>query len=286
MKSFNEYVTRLVDLLNDGEALPLGDAAPLPAPTPAEDAPKVLIFSPHPDDEVIMGGLPLRLARECDWRVINVAVTQGSNLARQEERWEELENCCKHIGFELIQTIPGGFCNISEAAAREADTEWQKALDRIADILKTHRPRLILFPHLNDWNSTHIGTHLLLQEALKKCSADLRPHVCETEFWGQMSDPNLVVESSPKDVGDLITALSFHAGEVRRNPYHLTMPATMIDNVRRGSEVVGGQGKCGPKMQFATLLRHRRWNGTELEQVEVGDAFICIGDDPTERFPA
>jgi len=250
MKSFNEYVTRLVDLLNDGEALPLGDAAPLPAPTPAEDAPKVLIFSPHPDDEVIMGGLPLRLARECDWRVINVAVTQGSNLARQEERWEELENCCKHIGFELIQTIPGGFCNISEAAAREADTEWQKALDRIADILKTHRPRLILFPHLNDWNSTHIGT------------------------------------SSPKDVGDLITALSFHAGEVRRNPYHLTMPATMIDNVRRGSEVVGGQGKCGPKMQFATLLRHRRWNGTELEQVEVGDAFICIGDDPTERFPA
>lgn len=286
MKSFNEYVDRLADLLNDGEALPLGDSTPLPVPALAADAPKVLIFSPHPDDEIIMGGLPLRLMRECGWRIINVAVTQGSNEARQTERWEELSRCCQHIGFELIQTIPGGFCNINEAAAGEADQAWHAAIARISQILDRHLPRLILFPHLKDWNSTHIGTHLLLLEALKQSSRELRPHVCETEFWGQMADPNLVIESSNQDVGDLITALSLHVGEVTRNPYHLTLPATMIDNVRRGAEVVGGQGKCGPKMQFATLLRHSRWNGDTLVRINEGDSFICCGNDPAKRFPA
>jgi LmbE family N-acetylglucosaminyl deacetylase len=37
-----------------------------------------LIFSPHPDDECIIGGLALRLLREAKWNVINVAVTLGS----------------------------------------------------------------------------------------------------------------------------------------------------------------------------------------------------------------
>ena len=54
------------------------------------DAPRTLIFSPHPDDEVIIGALPLRLLRELKMNVINVAVTQGSHKARQPERWKEL----------------------------------------------------------------------------------------------------------------------------------------------------------------------------------------------------
>ena len=285
MNSFNEYVTRLVGLLNDATSLPLGNTDPLPAPTIAADAPRVLIFSPHPDDEVIMGGLPLRLMRESGWLVINVAVTQGSNKERQSPRWTELERCCAHVGFELVQTIPNGLCHINQPGAKESGPEWQAAVDRIAELLQEHQPRLILFPHYSDWNSTHIGTNLLLNEALRECSDAIRPHVCETEFWGQMHDPNLVVESSATEVGDLITALSFHVGEVERNPYHITLPATMIDNTRRGAELVGGQGKNGPKMQFATLYRHSRWTGSELERIDADLPFICSSEDPASRFP-
>ena len=39
------------------------------------------------------------------WRVINVAVTQGSNRARRDARWTELQQCCEYIGFELVPTI-------------------------------------------------------------------------------------------------------------------------------------------------------------------------------------
>src|SRR6185369_6651844 len=81
----------------------------------------------------------------------------------------------------------------------------------------------------------------------------------ETEFWGAMKTPNLMVESSGQDLGDLITALTFHVGEVKRNPYHLTLPAWMMDNVRRGGEVALGQGGAAPDFKFATLYRLRKW---------------------------
>ena len=42
--------------------------------------------------------------------------------------------------------------------------------------------------------------------------------------------------------------------EVRRNPYHLRMPAWMMDNVRRGAELVGGQGSPAPDFCFCDLV--------------------------------
>ena len=97
MATNNPYQS-LVDgfsrLLSEGEAIsPVGLIPPV-RPAMAADMPRALIFSPHPDDEVIIGGLPLRLLREQKLNVINVAVTLGSLVERQAERWQELQNCC------------------------------------------------------------------------------------------------------------------------------------------------------------------------------------------------
>jgi N-acetylglucosamine malate deacetylase 1 len=108
--------------------------------------------------------------------------------------------------------------------------------------------------------------------------ADFSCITVETEFWGAMDDPNLMVESSVRDVSDLITALSFHAGEVRRNPYHLRMPAWLMDNVRRGGELVGGQGAAAPDFTFATLYRLRRWEHGRFVQIAQKGRFISATD--------
>ena len=55
-----------------------------------------------------------------------------------------------------------------------------------------------------------------------------------------------MVESSADEVGEMMAALSFHVGEVLRNPYHLLVPAWMQDNVRGGSELVGGRAVPRP----------------------------------------
>jgi hypothetical protein len=94
-----------------------------------------------------------------------------------------------------------------------------------------------------------------------------------------MADPNLMVEFSAADVGDMITATTFHVGEIARNPYHLSLPAWLMDNVRRGSELVGGQGGKAADFTFAALYRLRRWSQGRLEKTFQGGRFVACDDD-------
>jgi LmbE family N-acetylglucosaminyl deacetylase len=259
MTPYHDYVSALARLVREGKSLPLGTFPTPHRPAPAADAPDALIFSPHPDDECIIGALAIRLQREGGYRIVNVAVTQGSNKARQGGRWAELSAACDYLGFELVETIPGGLEKISVTTRQNDPARWQAAVDVIAGILRERRPQVVFFPHEADWNSTHIGTHYLLADALARQSQEFSCRVIETEFWGAMATPNLMVEFSPQDLGDMMAALSFHVGEVERNPYHLLVPAWMQDNVRRGGELVGGQGGAAPDFSFATLYRLRRW---------------------------
>jgi LmbE family N-acetylglucosaminyl deacetylase len=275
---YEQFVSSLAKIHRDARGLPLGCLPMAAHPPPAADAPRALIFSPHPDDEVIIGALPLRLLRELKWDVINVAVTQGSNPARKVERWKELTACCAHIGFGLVQAAPGGFEAINPAGRAADPAAWGRSVARIADILREHHPRAIFLPHDDDWNVTHIGTHHLVVDALKSLGPRFECFAVETEFWGAMRSPNLMVESTERDLVELLVALSFHGGEVKRNPYHVRMPAWLIDNVRRGSELVGGQGGPAPEFQFATLYRLRRWRDGQFEDVFTGGKFLAASE--------
>jgi hypothetical protein len=151
----------------------------------------------------------------------------------------------------------------------------------VAEIIERHKPRAIFYPHETDRNSTHIGTHLLVTDALRLLPASFTCAAIETEYWSQMAAPTVLVESSPADLAALVTALTWHAGEVERNPYHLTLPAWMMDNVRRGGEWVGGQGQAAPEFLFGTLYRAQRWTGRTFEPVDRPVGFLGAGQDPS-----
>ena len=280
MNPYLEFVSSFAGLVAGGKSLPLGGMAPRHSSRPAPDASAAIIYSPHPDDECIIGGLALRLMREAGMRIINVAVTQGSNRERQQPRWQELKNACDFLGFELEQSAPNGLEKISSKIRAEDPKHWAAAVKIISATLARHQPRVIFFPHEFDWNSTHVGTHFLVMDALKTLPTSFTCLIVETEFWGQMASPNLMVESSVTNVADLIAALSFHVGEVQRNPYHLRLPAWLLDNVRRGAELVGGQGGAAPDFTFATLYRLRQWKNGRIENVFQGGKQISAMDNP------
>ncbi len=262
---FLKFVSEHARLFQSGKKLPLGRPQKFPRHRKVpDDAPKALIFSPHPDDECIVGGLALRLLREANWNVINVAVTLGGKIARRTERLRELRDACNSLGFGLAVA---DWDDINPVARREHRPAWRAAVEIVAEILAEQQPRAIFVPHENDRHPAHIGTHFLVLDALKALPARFECHVVETEFWGQMTDPNLLVESGVEDVGDLVAALACHAGEVRRNPYHVRLPAWMMDNVRRGAEGVGGQGGAAPDFTFATIYRLRQWSHGRLINV-------------------
>lgn len=256
---YRSWVAALVRHQAKGATLPLGG---LPAPRRPKikaRAPKVLIFSPHPDDECIVGGLALRLLREQRMNVINIAVTLGSKVERRAERARELAEACRYLGFGLELADGQGMTEINPESRQRDPAGWQDKVRCIVDLLHRHQPRIVMLPHEFDAHPTHLGTHLLVMDALRT-TQDIICTLVETEFWSPIPEPNLMVEISPRDLADLVAALSCHAGEVRRNPYHLRLPAWMQDNVRRGAERVSGSGTKSPAASFATIYRHQSWH--------------------------
>jgi len=282
MHPYRQFVEQYERLYRDGKKIAMGGFPTTAKPDIASDAPVALIFSPHPDDECIIGALPLRLLRQSKMRVINVAVTQGSNKTRQAARGEELKKACDFIGFELIQTGRNGLERVNPKTREQDPAFWKNSVSTISQILEKTKPRVVFFPHEGDWNSSHIGTHFLVTDALK--TLQLNCYVVETEYWGQNNRPNLMVQSTPEEVADMVAGTSFHVGEVTRNPFHLFLPAWMQENVRRGSEIVGGQGEAAPDWTFATLYRLRRWqNGRFAEVLEKGK-LLPAAENPEPLF--
>jgi LmbE family N-acetylglucosaminyl deacetylase len=286
MNPYHLIVEQYARLASEGKKSPLGAFQNCVRPVLLPDAPNVVIFAPHPDDEVIIGALPLRLLREAKWNIVNVAVTLGSKQERRSQRLIELQNCCRCIGFELVQTNPGGLENVNTRFRTNDPVAWADSVTVIADIIRQYKPLVILFPHEEDWNSTHIGTHFLVLDALRTLPKTHTCYAVETEYWSAMASPNLMVELSNEDLGDLVTALTFHIGEVRRNPYHLSMIAWMMDNVRRGTELVGGQGSIAPDFVFSTLYRLRQWKDGSLREIFKGGKCLPKDGNPASLFDA
>ena len=279
MNPYLDMVLATERMLAEGRKLPLG-GIPMPAaPALAPSAKKALMFSPHPDDECIVGALALRLRREAKMNVMNVAVTQGSNKARQSGRLAELREACAYLGFGLLTTRENGFENVNMKCRESEPGLWKESVAIIARILGDQKPDVVFMPHAADANSSHIGTHYLVMDALATMPG-VACTVIETEFWSALPNPNLMVASSAADVADLMAATSFHAGEVVRNPYHLRLPAWMSDNVRRGGELVGGQGGAAPEYAFATLYRVSKYACGALKPAFDGGRQIAVADNP------
>jgi len=281
---FSQFVDQFVTLMDDAGKLPLGELAPAHAPRLQDNAPRVLVFAPHPDDEAIVGGLALRLRRELRFRVSVVAVTQGSRVDRQKERLEEMRGSCHFLGFEVITTQQNGLAAVNLKTRTRKPEAWAEAVALTAQIIAYHRPAVLVLPHEDDFNTTHTGTHHLVLDALRTLGPKFQVRLVETEFWRPMADPNLMVESSSEDVADLVAATSFHKGEVVRNPYHLHLPAWMSDNVRRGSELVGGQGTSAPPFHFATLYRVSDWTEGGMRPCVNTGLIIPAGGELTALF--
>jgi N-acetylglucosamine malate deacetylase 1 len=220
----------------------------------------VLICSPHPDDEALVGGFALRALRECNARVVNCAITLGADAKRKKGRLNELRASCAVLGFEL--KIPGWprklGLDVEPQVAKSNPQLWRSNQAHLKSVFEYAKPDVVLMPHAGDFHNTHKGTHQLAVEVAVEYSRrirDKRVLLLETEYWHPMEKPNLMVGITSPDVAALIMAVAEHGGEVRRNPYHLRHPARMMDNVRRGSEVIKGEGASAEAFMFAELYR-------------------------------
>jgi N-acetylglucosamine malate deacetylase 1 len=257
-----EFVARFAEALALERALPAEssmDCKPVGPPTEPPPRPlQVLLCSPHPDDEALVGALPLRLRIEAGVDVVNCAVTLGSKKSARPRRLAELQRSCEVLGFRLrVPDYPNGLNSVNRSTAETDPATWAENVRLIKELIEAEQPNIIFLPHEKDFHPTHVGTHYLILDALRCITARETGPVMliETEYWHQVENPNLMVGVAVKDEATLVMAIAEHGGEVARNPYHARHPARLIDNVRRGSEVVGAPGDAACDFTFAEIYR-------------------------------
>ncbi len=276
------YLSGLLQQVESGRKIPLGPSEPSPQlahKVPVVRRPlRIAYCAPHPDDESLSGALALRLQLETGARVTVVAITLGRDEGQHKRRLRELESACSALGFSLlVPNSPRGLEEVNLQSRQKRRALWLRNRKMLQMAFEEIRPDMVFAPHHDDFNSTHIGTHYLVVDALRQYLAQKkRPAVmlAETEIWHQMNGPNLMVGITPEAVATQLVAACEHGGEMLRNPYHILHACRLMDNVRRGSEVVGGQGAAAQPYPFAELYRIRFVAGNKVLAAKPGGKMV------------
>lgn len=248
--------------------LPVPQIAPIAGPVaPVDRDPArrcAVILSPHPDDECLTAALAWRLQEESGWQIINIAVTLGSARAERARRFAELSASQRVLGYDLVLAEAEGFDAINPAA-RDADpVVWATKVQKIAALLARFQPDLVLMPNEQDANATHQGCFFLGMDALASMPQTFTTKLAFTEYWAPNVAPNMMAGLSVDQAAVMLEALCCYVGEVARNPYHRRLPAYLIDNVRRGSELVSGKGVAAAPLDFAMIYHVDAWRDGHL----------------------
>jgi LmbE family N-acetylglucosaminyl deacetylase len=194
-----------------------------------------------------MSGIALRAKHELGAEVWVLPFSFGSRLERQAERSAELDQALRVLGFHRVQAHSNGLGELSHG--------------QILSVLDSLHPDCVILPHSEDFHPTHIRCAKAARSAVVQHveSSGSAIALLETEYWQPMLHPNLLIPLPASIVKIMGEALLQHQGEISRNPYHLTLPAWLMDQERRGSERVNGAGGKSPQPSvFSQLYRFTR----------------------------
>lgn len=285
-ESWLQFVNGAIKAVDAGKSIPLGpstgDLMPPAAPKAEGEPAKVVLCPPHPDDEALNGALAQRLRQGSGAEVTSVAITLGSDRSQRPRRLREIEAACRALDFKLVVVRhPSGLDEVTEKSRSSDPGKWSDKVKALREIFDAEKPDVVLAPHEHDFNTTHVGTHWLVVDALgEHLERSGRGPVllAETEIWHQIERPNLMLGLTPEFVAAQLVGITEHGDEMRRNPYHLRHPCRLMDNVRRGSEVVAGQGAAARDYAFAEIYNVAMMKGRERLDAPQG----CIIDPYTK----
>ena len=123
---------------------------------------RVLVFSPHPDDETIgVGGYIAQSRKEgADVRI--VLVTDGNRHQQKDIRYSEFKRATEVLGVPESDLV---FLNFPDGKLREQDQMTLfKALREQTDL---YNPDIVIYPHPSDANPDHSAVGKIVEQILK-----------------------------------------------------------------------------------------------------------------------
>ena len=167
---------------------------------------KVLIFAPHPDDEVLGcgGSLLKKISTGCEVAVIYM--TSGEGTAPASVREKEALASCQFLGVktQFFLREPDGFLTLTP-----------HVVEAVTAILDEESPHIVYVPHGKEKNRDHTATHTIAHHCLVQCKPEI---VLAYEVWTPMQNYGLV-EDITGEMEQKIEALKLHQSQLSQFPY-------------------------------------------------------------------
>jgi N-acetylglucosamine malate deacetylase 1 len=208
---------------------------------------RLLVISPHPDDEAIgCGGLIAKCKKEkAEVWIVYGSVGDSRQLVTKKTqsntRLAEIKNIEKLSGFKTkILYIGKEFCRMDMIPQKDM-------IEKIEDVIEEFTPNLVAIPCQSSYNQDHRAVYEACITALRPTPLNVRHYVenvlvyYEPYFWANsdLKMPNTYLDLSEKiGKGSLldfkIKLYQCHKTQVRKEPFPRS-----VENLRRWAHIYG-----------------------------------------------
>jgi LmbE family N-acetylglucosaminyl deacetylase len=123
---------------------------------------RILVFSPHPDDETIGVGGYIAQSRKDGADVRIVLVTDGNRHNQKDLRYSEFKKATGILGVPESDLV---FLNFPDGKLRE---QSESALyEAFKEQIDSYSPDIVIYPHPRDANPDHSTTGRIVEEILR-----------------------------------------------------------------------------------------------------------------------
>jgi N-acetylglucosamine malate deacetylase 1 len=204
---------------------------------------KVIIISPHPDDETLgCGGSILKHVKNGDtvvWVIVTSVFTEhGFTIERVESRRNEIDKVNSMFGFSKVYSLGFPTTKLSEIGEK-------KIIDAIDIIFKNEKPEIVYLPNRTDAHSDH----KMVFDAAMACSKSFRTpslkrilmYEClsETEFAPALPEnvfmPNFFIDVSVY-FDKKLEIMRIYSSELGNHPFPRSEQNITALAVYRGSQ--------------------------------------------------
>jgi LmbE family N-acetylglucosaminyl deacetylase len=229
---------------------------------------RVLILSPHPDDEVIGCGGLISKVKDAGGQVFVNYVTLGDTRDRTERGWStaderiaEIQEVAGLLGFDKWDiALPGARHHLRLDAMAQHDLI--AVLEHASTLsLQAVEPTVVLLPSPVSYNQDHRAVAEAAITALRPVGAASHAPVEVVAIFEEVADqwtpqsdvaPNLFVELQQHHLDAKLNAMRAYASQVRPHPHTRSLEALQTMAVVRGAH--SGLG-------YAEAYRCMRWLG-------------------------
>ncbi|MBI2448015.1 PIG-L family deacetylase [Candidatus Microgenomates bacterium] len=111
---------------------------------------RIIVFSPHPDDETIAAGGYIAAAAHNGAEVWMVLVTDGNRHGLEQKRYDEFRRSADILGVKRRNLF---FLNYADGTLSKQNTTMLES--RFSRIVAKIKPDIIIAPHKNDHHADH-----------------------------------------------------------------------------------------------------------------------------------